>query len=77
MINTDVLLEVRMFLVNGIKNVSSPLTPNPSSIDFGFHSFRCSAPAIWNAIPLEIHSSPSIDIFKWNLKTHFFRFPPV
>jgi Reverse transcriptase (RNA-dependent DNA polymerase) len=53
------------------------LVPTPSSIHFGFHSFRCFAPAIWNAIPLEIRSSPSMDTFKRNLKTHFFRFPLV
>jgi hypothetical protein len=34
------------------------LVPTPSSIDFDFRSFRFSAPAIWNAIPLEIRSSP-------------------
>jgi hypothetical protein len=50
------------------------LVPTPSSIDFGFHSFRCSAPAIWNTIRLEIRSSPSMDTFKRNPKAHF---PPV
>jgi hypothetical protein len=53
------------------------LDTSPSSIDFGFRSFRSSAPAIWNAIPIEIRSSPSMDTFKRNLKTHFIRFPPV
>jgi len=53
------------------------LVPTSSSIDFGFRSFRCSAPAIWNSIPLEIRSSPTLDTFKRKLKTHFFRSPPV
>ena len=44
---------------------------------FGSRSFRCSAPAVWNSIPLEIRSCPSIDSFKHSLKTHFFRHPPA
>jgi hypothetical protein len=46
------------------------------SIDFGFRSFRCSAPAIWNAIPLEIRS-PLYGYLQTEPKTHFFRFPTV
>ena len=53
------------------------LFPTPSSINFSSRSFRCSAPAIWNPIPLEIRSSPTIDTFKRHLKTHYFRFPPT
>ena len=44
---------------------------------FGSRSFRCSAPAVWNSIPLEIRSSSSMDSFKRSLKTHFFRHPPA
>jgi len=44
---------------------------------FGSRSFRCSAPTVWNSIPLEIRSSSSIDSFKRSLKTHFFRHPPA
>jgi len=44
---------------------------------FGSRSFRCSAPAVWNSIPLEIRSCSSIDSFKHSLKTHFFRHPPA
>ena len=51
------------------------LLPTPSSTNFGSRSFRCSAPAIWNSIPLEIRSSQTLDTFKRNLKTHYFRFP--
>ena len=53
------------------------LLPTPSSTKFGSRSFRSSAPAIWNSIPLEIRSSQTIETFKWNLKTHYFSFPPV
>lgn len=48
-----------------------------SKINFSSRSFRCSAPVVWNSIPLEIRSSPTIDTFKRNLKTHYFCHPPV
>ena len=48
-----------------------------SSTVFGSRSFRCAAPAIWNAIPLSVRSATSFDSFKRSLKTHFFRHPPV
>jgi len=53
------------------------LFPTASKINFGSRSFRCSAPVVWNSIPLEIRSSPTIDSFKRNLKTYYFRHPPV
>lgn len=53
------------------------LLPTPSSTNFGSRSFRCSAPAIWNSIPLDIRSSQTLDIFKRHLKTHYFCFPPA
>ena len=49
----------------------------PSSTNFGSRSFRCSTPAIWNSIPLEIRQFPTIGDFIRNLKTHFFSPPPV
>jgi len=53
------------------------LHPTPSSTNFGSRSFRCSAPTIWNSIPLEIRSSQTVETFKRNLKTHYFCFPPA
>ena len=38
----------------------------------GSRAFRVAAPSVWNALPLHVRSSPSIDIFKRELKTHFF-----
>jgi hypothetical protein len=49
--------------------------PTPSSIDFGFRSFRCSAPAIWNAIPPEIRSSPYMDNLQTEPKNPLLPFP--
>ena len=39
-----------------------------SKTKFGSRAFRCSAPSIWNVIPLNVRNSPSIAYFKNNLK---------
>ena len=38
----------------------------------GSRAFRVAAPSVWNALPPHVRSSPSIDIFERELKTHFF-----
>ena len=38
----------------------------------GSRAFRVAAPSVWNSLPLQVRSSPSIDMFKRELKTHFF-----
>ena len=38
----------------------------------GDKSFSVSAPTVWNALPLGIRRSPTLDIFKRDLKTHYF-----
>ena len=37
-------------------------------------SFRVAAPSVWNFLPLHVRSSPSIDVFKRELKTYFIIF---
>ena len=39
----------------------------------GDRSFSSAAPSVWNALPLEIRREKSIDIFKKNLKTFYFK----
>ena len=39
----------------------------------GDRSFSVSAPTVWNALPLVIRRSSTLDIFKSHLKTHYFR----
>ena len=39
---------------------------------FGDRAFSAAVPKIWNAIPLSIRDSPSADVFKRRLKTHYF-----
>ena len=40
---------------------------------FADRSFSCYGPKVWNALPEEIRSAPSIDTFKKLLKQHLFR----
>ena len=39
---------------------------------FGDGAFSAALPKIWNAIPLSIRDSPSVDVFKRRLKTRYF-----
>ena len=38
----------------------------------GWRVFRDAAPSIWNSLPLHIRQSPSVDIFRRELKTYLF-----
>ena len=38
----------------------------------GSRAFRVAAPTVWNSLPLPIRLSPSIDIFRRELKTYLF-----
>ena len=38
----------------------------------GSEAFRVAAPSVWNSLPLHVRSSPSIDIFRRELKAHLF-----
>jgi len=48
-----------------------------SHTNFGSRSFRHTAPSIWNEIPLQVRSAPSIASFKHSLKTLYFCHPPA
>ena len=39
---------------------------------YGKHAFSHIAPVQWNMLPLDLRLTPSLDIFKKRLKTHFF-----
>ena len=39
----------------------------------GDRAFSITAPSVWNALPIEVRTSKSIDIFKRSLKTHLFK----
>ena len=41
--------------------------------NFGLHAFPSVAPIIWNKLPLDIKTAPSIASFKALLETHYFQ----
>ena len=45
---------------------------NTSKKRFGARSFKCAAPLLWNSLPPELKSSPSVESFRRCLKTHLF-----
>ena len=40
---------------------------------YGERAFSCAAPKVWNGLPISIRQSPSVILFRKNLKTHLFR----
>ena len=46
--------------------------PKSQTKKFGTRSFANAAPVHYNALPLEVHTSTSLDMFKSRLKTHLF-----
>jgi len=46
--------------------------PKSRTTTFGDRAFSVCAPKLWNNLPTDVKSSPSIDIFKKKLKTYLF-----
>ena len=40
---------------------------------FGYRSFACAAPHLWNSLPRRLRNTNDLDSFKTNLKTHLFQ----
>lgn len=49
------------------------IVPFNKNKTFADRSFRTIGPKLWNNLPIDIRRSPSVDIFKRQLKTHFFK----
>ena len=43
-----------------------------TKITLGDRAFAIAAPKLWNSLPIEIRSTPSLNVFKSNLKTYLF-----
>ena len=41
---------------------------NPKKVNSGLETLRSLDPKIWDMIPIEIKSNPSLDVFKCNIK---------
>ena len=48
-------------------------TPKWNLVSYGRRSFSSAAPELWNSLPLDIKTSPNVNIFKRRLKTHIFQ----
>ena len=51
----------------------APCHPRAKLKSYGERSFQHAAPTEWNKLPLLIRESPSLDIFKTQLKTFLFK----
>jgi len=55
--------------------------PQPNSVDIrlsrlvtvGDRSFAAAGPRLWNSLPVDVQSAPSLTTFRQKLKTHLFR----
>ena len=52
----------------------APCHPSVKLKSYGERSFQHAAPTEWNKLPLLIRESPSLVIFKTQLKTFLFKF---
>ena len=48
------------------------IVPRSKLVRYGDRSFNIAAPHLWNSLPNYIRQSKSLEVFKKNLKTHFF-----
>ena len=63
--------------VHSLRSSDQQFLDQPASrSNFGSRSLRCAAPSVWNSIPLNIRSAPTMATFKRSLKTHLFSHPP-
>ena len=49
------------------------VVPSFNLQQYGGRAFVCATPPLWNALPQEVKSAASVDMFKSRLKTHLFR----
>ena len=64
------------FNIFKIRSENSMLLHPPNDVrtkSYGERRFDKAAPTLWNSLPLSLRNVNSLDIFKRELKTHFFR----
>ena len=52
---------------------SGTLTVSRIKTATGSRAFRSAAPSVWNLIPVDIRTAPSLESFRVKLKTHYFQ----
>ena len=64
--------------IHTLRSSNDHLLANPRCrTEFGKRAFSSAAPSVWNSIPIEIRSSPSLPSFKRRLKSFFFTQPSL
>ena len=58
--------------LRSVNNSKQLVVPKSRTVRYGDRSFSSVAPRIWNALPVTIRDSKSLNVFKKSLKTHFF-----
>jgi len=48
------------------------VVPRSRTVTYGDRSFFVAAPSLWNALPMGLRNSSTLDVFKKSLKTHLF-----
>ena len=56
-----------------MRTQNSLYLPRTSTKTYGDRAFSIAAPKLWNGLPADIRSKPSINAFKKSLKTHLFK----
>jgi len=55
-------------------NTSRLIQPQSNRSTVGYRAFPVAGPQVWNSLPPEVTSAPSLDTFRRRLKTHLFTF---
>ena len=63
-----------LIVTRRLRSSATPRVCKPTTrTNFADRAFRCSAPAVWNSLTVDIVDSSSLPIFKRKLKTFLFR----
>ena len=69
------LLKIRSISFN-LRNNQGVKLCEPNVKGYSSHAYANHAPTLWNSLPYEVRSAPSIPSFKKSLKTQYFKHPP-
>ena len=58
---------------HSLASVVTKLVKPRHNLSFGSHTFRISAPHIWNSLPTNIREAQSLLTLRRHLKTHYFQ----
>ena len=65
------VIRTNYFDVGTVENTKFLFTKRSHLVNYGGKMVQVYGPTLWNSLPKEIHDSPSLAIFKTNIKKHF------